>query len=169
MRTIERSVLLVFFVVCALAVCAQDRKPGLYELTMVTTTVSPSANTYPPRTMQVCLTQDMIDKYGAIVPENLTRACQFANIVKKAGGMTADLVCSGFIMGKGTIVVNWSDSEHSKGNLHFSGTIRPGDNEVKIEWNAATNSAYKGPDCGALATPPPAPPPTAPPVAPKPE
>jgi hypothetical protein len=150
MRTIERSVLLASLFAFALSASPQDRKPGLYELTLTTTTVSPSATTYPPRTSQVCLTQQLIDKYGAIVPENLTRACQLANVVKKPGGMTADLVCSGFIMGKGTLEVNWSDSEHAKGNLHFSGTIHPGDNEIKIEWSAATSSVYKGPDCGAL-------------------
>lgn len=168
MRTIERSVLFVFFFSSTLAVCAQDRKPGLYEMTMVTTTVLPSANTYPPRTMQYCLSQEMIDKYGAMVPETPTRACQLANVVKKPGGMTAELVCSGFIMGKGTLEVNWSDSEHAKGNLHFSGTIRPGDNQVKVEWSAVTSSVYKGPDCGAVKTPspPPAPPPATPPASP---
>jgi len=143
--------------------CAQDRKPGLYELTLVTTTVSPSAATYPPHTRQVCLTQDMIDKYGAMVPENLTHVCQLANVVKKAGGMTAEMVCSGPIVGKGTLEVNWSDSEHAKGNLHFSGTIRPGDNEIKIEWNAVTTSVYKGSDCGTL-KPSPAPAPIPPPA-----
>ena len=168
MRTIERSVLFACLFASSLTASPQDRKPGLYEMTMVTTTISPSANTYPPRTMQYCLSQEMIDKYGAMVPETPTRACQLANVVKKPGGMTADLVCSGFIVGKGTLVVNWSDSEHSKGNLHFSGTIRPGENEVKIEWSAVTSSVYKGPDCGAVKTPsmPPAPPPTAPPISP---
>jgi hypothetical protein len=156
-------VLLACFLTSSLTASPQDRKPGLYELTVTTTTVSPSANTYPPRTMQVCFSQEMIDKYGAIVPDTPTRACQFVNVVKKPGGMTADLACSGYITGKGTLEVNWSDSEHAKGNLHFSGTIRPGDNEIKIEWSAATNSVYKGPDCGTVkppAMPPPVPPPT---------
>jgi hypothetical protein len=150
MRTIERSVLFAILLGSSITASPQDRKPGLYEVTLTTTTVSPSANAYPPRTMQVCLTQEMIDKYGAIVPDNLTRACQLENVVKKPGGTTADLTCSGFIMGKGTLVVSWSDSEHTKGNIHFSGTIRPGDNEIKIEWNAATSSVYKGSDCGTL-------------------
>jgi hypothetical protein len=168
MRTIERSVLLVSLLASALAASPQDRKAGLYELTMVTTTISPSATTYPPRTMQACLTQEMIDKYGTIVPETPTRACQFVNIVKKTGGMTADFACSGPINGSGKLEVNWSDSEHAKGNLHFSGTIRPGDNEIKIEWSAATSSVYKGPDCGSTKPAPP-PPPSAPPTAPQPQ
>lgn len=153
---------------CILGIClftatfaarAQDRKPGLYEVTLTTTTVAPTPSARPPRTWQACLTQDMIDKYGAIVPDRLTQACQLANIDKKSGGMKADLVCSRSIVGKGTLDVTWSDSEHSKGNLHFSGTIHPGDNEIKIEWTAITTSVYKGPDCGAIkpATPAPAP------------
>jgi hypothetical protein len=146
---------LIFFAVAAIAP-AQDRKPGLYELTLVTTTVSPTASAYPPRTSPVCLTQEMIDKYGAIVPERLTHLCQLVNIVKKPGGMTADMVCSGGMTGKGTIEVAWSDSEHAKGTLHFSGIMHPADADIKIEWSATTNSVYKGSDCGTLkpATPP---------------
>jgi hypothetical protein len=102
----------------------------------------------------------MIDKYGAIVPENLTHTCQLVNVVKKHGGMTADMVCSGGMTGKGTLEVNWTDSEHSRGILHFAGTIHPRDADIKLEWSAETRSAYKGPDCSAVnpATPPPAPP-----------
>jgi hypothetical protein len=92
----------------------------------------------------------MIDKYGAIVPERLTNACELVNVVKSPGGMTAEMVCSGPINGKGTLAVTWSDSEHSKGNLHFSGTIHPGDTDIKLEWTATTTAVYKGPDCSAL-------------------
>jgi hypothetical protein len=133
-----------------LAARAQDRKPGLYDVTVVTTTVSPSPSVRPPRTWQVCLTQEMIDKYGAIVPDILNRVCQLANVVKKPGGMTADIVCSGSMTGKGTLQVTWTDSERTKGEIHFSGTMRPGDAPIKIEWSATTTSVYKGPDCGEL-------------------
>jgi hypothetical protein len=150
MHAIKYSLLFGCFIAPTLVATAQDRKPGLYEVTLVTTTVSPTPEVHPPRTWQACLTQEMIDKYGAIVPENLSNVCQLVNVVKKPGGMTADIVCSAAIKGKGTLEVVWSDSEHSKGNLHFSGTIHPGDNDIKIEWNAVTSSVYKGPDCGAL-------------------
>lgn len=150
MHAIKYSLLFGCFIVPTLAATAQDRKPGLYEVTLATTTVSPTPEVHPPRTWQACLTQEMIDKYGAIVPENLSNVCQLVNVVKKPGGMTADIVCSAAIKGKGALEVVWSDSEHSKGNLHFSGTIHPGDNDIKIEWNAVTSSVYKGPDCGTL-------------------
>jgi hypothetical protein len=149
-----RALNLCFLLVCQVTVTigggAQERKSGLYELTLTTTTVSPSPSTYPPRVSQVCLTQEMIDKYGAIVPDDVTKVCKLDNVVKKAGGMKSDFICSGSLVGKGTLEVNWSDSEHAKGVLHFSGTMRPGDKEIKIEWSAVTNSAYRGPDCGEL-------------------
>lgn len=150
MRKLKNCMTLGCLLLATTSAKPQNRKPGLYDLTITTTTVSPSPNSYPPRTIQACLTQDMIDKYGAIVPQNLANLCQLTNIVKKPGGMTADMVCSGRMTGKGTIAVNWTDGEHSKGNLHFSGSIRPGDQEIKIEWTAVTVSAYRGPDCGDL-------------------
>jgi hypothetical protein len=134
----------------SLAAGAQDRKPGVYALTVTTTMVSPKASTYPPRTWQVCLTQEMIDKYGAIVPDNLSSVCQLANVIKKPGGMAADIVCSGPMTGKGSMKVTWNDSEHAKGDLQFSGTMHPGDKEIKIEWTATTTSVYQGPDCSSL-------------------
>ena len=151
MRAIKKNSLIFGWLIAAtLSVTAQDRKPGLYEVTLVTTTVSPTPQVHPPRTWQACLTQPMIDKYGAIVPDNLSRVCQLVNVVKKSGGMTADIACSGPVIGKGTLNVTWSDSEHSKGDIHFSGTIHPGDNDIKIEWSSTTTSVYKGPDCGTL-------------------
>jgi Protein of unknown function (DUF3617) len=132
---------------------AQERKPGLYELTITTTTVLPAASTYPARTFQACLTQEMIDQYGAIFPDRLTRVCQLANVVKKAGGMTADMVCTGPLTGKGTLAVSWNDAEHTTGNLHFSGTMFPGEKEIKVEWSAVTKSVFKSPDCGDILPP----------------
>jgi hypothetical protein len=131
----------------------QDQKPGVYEVTLVTTTVSPTPETHPPRTWQACLTPEMIEKYGAIVPNYLSNVCQLVNVAKKPGGMTADIACYGRFTGKGTLEVNWSDSEHSKGNLHFSGTMHPGDSDIKVEWSATTSSVYKGPDCSVLNPP----------------
>jgi hypothetical protein len=159
----NRCILSVCLLTAALHASAQDRKPGLYELTLTTTTVSPTPSKYPPRTSNICLTQEMIDKYGAIVPDNLTRICQLVNVVKKPGGMTADMVCSRGLVGKGTLEVNWSDSEHAKGLLKFSGTMHPGDTDIKIEWSATTSSVYKGPDCGDV-KPVPSPPPAAAPA-----
>ena len=85
-----------------------------------------------------------------MIPDRLTNICQVANVVKKPGGVNADLVCSGPITGKGTLEVIWTDSEHTTGTIHFSGSIQPGETPIKIEWAAVTKSTYKGPDCGAV-------------------
>lgn len=156
------------FLLAALSMDGQTQKPGLYDVTITTTTVfpsrkaSPSGTVHPPRNIQSCLTQDMIDQYGAIVPQYLANTCQLTNVVKKPGKMTADMVCSGRMTGKGTLEIGWNDSEHAKGLLHFSGSMRPGENEIKIEWSAATTSVYKGPDCGELKPTAPSLPPQAP-------
>lgn len=134
----------------------QTQKPGLYDVTITTTTISPSRKTapsgtiHPPRNIQSCLTQDMIDQYGAIVPQYLANTCQLTNVIKKPGRMTADMVCAGRMTGKGTLDIGWNDSERAKGVLHFRGTMRPGQKEIKIEWSAVTTSVYKGPECGEL-------------------
>ena len=129
---------------------SQEPKPGVYEVTLVTTTVSPSAAVHPPRVFQACLTPEMIDKYGAIVPEQLSNVCQLANVVKNSGAMSAEMVCSGPITGKGNVAINWSDSEHAKGNIRFNATIHPGQNDIKLEWSATTTYVYKAPDCSVL-------------------
>jgi hypothetical protein len=168
MRHMHVCITLGYFLLTAPIAKGQTQKPGLYDMTITTTTVfpsrkaSPSGKLHPPRNIQACLTQDMVDKYGAIVPQYLANTCQLTNVVKKTGGMTADMVCSGRMNGKGTLQIDWADSEHAKGLLHFSGTMRPGDDEIKIEWSAVTTSAYKGPDCGELKPTAPSPPPQAP-------
>ncbi len=139
---------LVSLTTLSLAARAQQRKPGLYELTVTTTSLSPNPTTMPPHVSQVCLTPEMLDKYGAIVPQ--TRGCQVVNVVKKPSGMTADMVCSGAMSGKGALEATWVDIEHGKGSVRFSGTMQTRSSTIKIEWNSASSSVYKGPDCGSI-------------------
>jgi hypothetical protein len=146
---------------CALAAAvvawAQTRKAGLWEMT---TTMTLQQSPFPPgmaipansplnpapRTTQVCLTQAMIDKYGAPVPPR--NDCRLANVQKGELGMTADLVCSGRMTGKGELTSSWPDPEHAKGSVHFIGTVQAGPNPRPIEWTQQSSSVFKGPDCG---------------------
>jgi len=162
MRRVGRSIALSCVILPTLVAGAQQRKPGLYDLTITTTTVSPSARVYPARTRQVCLTQESINRYGTFDPEIFSNLCRLTNVVTKPNGMSADIVCSSGLNGQGTLKDEWSDSEHSKGTIHFSGTVHPGQTDIKIEWTADTTATYKGPDCGQLAKP------TVPPAAPPP-
>lgn len=152
MSTIRFSIILVcgFFGMLIL-VLAQNRKAGLWELTTTQTwQQSPFPGGAAPgggtTTTKVCLTQEQIDKYGAIVPQ--TRGCQITNIVKKGNGMTADMVCTGSMSGKGTLESTSTDGEHAKGKVHFIGSIQAGPNTKPIEWTTASSSVFKSPDCG---------------------
>jgi hypothetical protein len=143
----------------ALAAGAQaNRKPGLWEITTDMTwqqSPMPAGMTMPgggPHTQQVCLTQAMIDKYGAPMPQN--RDCQVSNVVMKAAGMTADWVCSGRMVGKGTLESSWAVPDHAKGKVHFVGTIPMGANSRTIEYTIDSSSVFKGSDCGSVKPPP---------------
>jgi hypothetical protein len=101
-----------------------------------------------PHTAQVCLTQAMIDKYGAPVSQN--RDCQITNVVMKPTGMTAEMVCTGKMSGHGEMESSWTDGNVAQGKVHFVGTMGAGPNSVPVEWTVASTSVYKGPDCGSV-------------------
>jgi hypothetical protein len=101
-------------------------------------------------TVQVCVTQEQLDKYNAIVPgqQGPQHNCQVTNVVKTANGMTADMVCTGNMSGKGSMQSSWSDTEHASGSVHFIGTMQMGQNSRPVEWTSKTNSIFKSSDCG---------------------
>ena len=136
------------------------RKPGLWEMT---TTMNwqksplPPGVTLPPgmaspfsamtHTSQVCLTQAMIDKYGA--PMAQTKGdCQINNVVLKPNGMTANMVCNGQITGTGTIESTFTGPDQAKGKVHFIGSLRMGPNTKPVEWTVQSSSVFKSADCG---------------------
>lgn len=140
---------------------AQTRKAGLWEVTSnMTWQQSPfPAGMGPgggspafgggPHTTQICVTQEQIDKYGTVPPQ--TRGdCQVTNIVKKANGMSADMVCTGHMGGKGTLEASWTDDSHSTSKMHFTGTMQMGPNSTPVEWTVESSSVFKGPDCGSV-------------------
>src|ERR1035437_8114372 len=117
------------------------RRPGLWEMTTNMTwqkSPMPPGMTMPAgmkspfsgttATTQVCLTQAMIDKYGAPMSQN--RDCQITNIVLRSTSMTADMVCSGKMNGKGTMESSWADGIHAKGKVHFAGMMQAGPNPM---------------------------------------
>lgn len=153
---------------CGLMARAQDgRKPGLWEITTTMTwqqTPFPAGMQMPPqaaaafggapRTVQYCLTQQMIDKFGAPMPQQSPRqSCQVANLQKTANSMTADWICTGAMSGKGSMESHWSNGT-ATGKMHFVGTMQMGPNPTPVEWTTESNSVYKGPDCGSVQPPP---------------
>ena len=134
-----------------------NRKAGLWESTTQMTWVQAPMPGMPPampaRTTQVCVTQEMIDKYGGPIPE--TRgSCQVSNVAMKPNQMTADLVCTGQMNGKATIVSTWEDGEHAVTNVHFTGEMAMGPTTKPVEWTQKSTSVFKGADCGSVKPPP---------------
>jgi hypothetical protein len=138
---------------------AQTRKPGLWELTTTTTWQrSPFPASGPPasgatHTTPVCLTQQQIDKYGAILPESRNN-CQVIHLVKKSTSMTADMVCTGRMSGKVSLEALFTDSEHATGKVHFVGSMQIGPDNKPMEWTSSSVSTFKGSDCGSVQPPP---------------
>jgi hypothetical protein len=147
----------------ALTASAQmNRKPGLWEMTSTMTwqqSPLPPGMTMPAganspfgggaHTSQVCVTQAMIDKYGAPVPQS-RGGCQVSNVQLKPGSMSADWICTGMMAGKGTIESSWTDSDHATSKVHFSGSMQMGPNATPVEYTIVAASAYKGADCGSV-------------------
>ncbi len=157
-RTWLRITLSCTLLATAVYVWAQTRKPGLWDVTTTTTwqqSPMPAGMTMPAgakspfgggtTTTQVCLTQVQIDKYGAITPQ--TRGCQITNVAIKSNSMTADMVCTGTMSGKGTMESSWTDDEHATGKVHFLGSMQMGPNSKPVEWTSNSTSVFKSADC----------------------
>ncbi len=137
------------------------RKPGLWDMTSTMTwqkTPMPPGVTMPPgagnpfapttHTTQVCLTQEMIDKYGApvVTPQ---QGCTISNVALKSDSMTAEMTCTGRMNAHATIESSWAgDTAH--GTMHFTGTSQMGANAIPIEFTIESTSSYKGADCGSV-------------------
>jgi len=164
MRKTPVMIALICFVVLAASACAQStRKAGLWEMTSTMTwqkSPMPPGMSMPAggnspfgggaHTTQVCVTQEMIDKYGTPPPQSRNNQCQMSNVVKKANGMTADWVCSGMMSGKGSLEASWTDADHSTSKVHFLGSMQMGPNATPVEYTIESTSVFKGADCGSV-------------------
>jgi len=144
-----------------LLMAQQNRKPGLYETTSnMTWQQSPFPAGMPmpanspfgggPHTTQVCVTQEMIDRYGGPMPQS-RGDCQAKNMVKTANGMSADWVCTGHMSGTGKLEAHWTDNGESHSKVHFTGSLAMGQRgDTPVEWTIESTSVYKGADCGGV-------------------
>jgi hypothetical protein len=132
-----------------------SRRAGLWETT--TTMTWQKAPEVPgeqveklrggTHTSQVCLTQAMIDDYGALLPQP-RGSCAIQNRAITAGKITGDYVCTGMMVGKGRLESSWTDDEHVTGKVHFVGTFQVGSEQQPIEWTTETTSTFKSSSCG---------------------
>jgi hypothetical protein len=142
-----------------LAAYAQSsRKPGLYE---VTSTLSFGGASLPPgmpsgagnpmaapRTTQVCVTQEMIDKYGGPNPSPQRGDCQLTDVSMSPNGMKAKISCTGQTTAAGTVESTWTAEGTGKTTVHITGAMGPSARPMDITMQA--NSVYKGADCGDI-------------------
>src|SRR5436305_9059636 len=104
------------------------RQPGLWEIR--TTTTWQEEPQIPgdqgdklrggTHTTQVCLTPEMINDYGVLLPHS-SGQCSIQNRASTANKITGDYVCNGMMTGKGALESTWTDPEHAVGKLHFLG------------------------------------------------
>ncbi len=140
----------------AVPLCAQAPKAGLWDVTSTQTwqqSPFPQGMTPPgsdSHSKPVCVTQQQIDKYNGIVPQQQSHGCQITNVSKKSDGMTAEIDCSGMMTGKGTVEAIWSDSEHTRTKVHFVGTMHMGPNSKPVEWTNESAGVFKSSDCGSV-------------------
>ena len=105
----------------------------------------------PPQTHheKVCLTQQMIDDYGFLLPHSHGQ-CSMENKHAEPGRITADYVCTGTMAGRGQLTSSWSDPEHVSGTLHFTGSMVVGSDSQPIEWTTESSAEFKDAQCGAI-------------------
>jgi len=136
---------------------ATNRKPGLWEITTNTTWQKapevPGGDAEKLRggahTTEVCLTQEMIDDYGALLPQGRGQ-CSIQNRISTESKTTGDYVCIGMMDGKGQLESVWADPEHVNGKVHFVGTFQVGAMRQPIEWTTESKSQFKSSSCGAV-------------------
>ena len=125
---------------------AQSRNPGLWTMTITLNSAPSTAGTSGrPSTYSadVCLTQALIDKYGAPLP-HISGDCRITRLDKKANSVSAEMVCSGAITGKATMQSSWT-ADRATGSVHFVGTA-----PKPMEWTSNSTSVFKSADCGSV-------------------
>jgi len=149
MRGCRFSIILAWcLVVLAPLASAQSRKPGLWTIT-TTVNYPPSGDgaaghptTAGPTNTNMCLTQALLDKYGAPLPQ--IQDCKITSFNKKANSVNAEMVCSGVTMAKVTMESTWT-ADHATGSVHVVTTA-----PRAMEWTSNSTSVFKSADCGSV-------------------
>lgn len=105
-----------------------------------------------PMTTQVCVTQEMIDKFGGptATPPSRNSDCKMTNISIKANSMTATMVCTGNLNATGDVESTWTDAATTHTKVHITGTMQMGQNSRPVDMTMQSTSIYKGADCGSV-------------------
>jgi hypothetical protein len=135
-------------VALAAQVKAQNRKPGLWEVTSsMSMSGMPNMPAMGSHTTQVCVTQAMIDKYGGPYSNPQQGQCQVTNVALTPSGMTANLTCSGRMNMTGTVQTTFVDASTTKTTVQMTTTMGNGQT---MNMTMESTATYKGSDCGSV-------------------
>ena len=131
---------------------AQSRKPGLWAITTTMNYQAQAATpgrptTLGPYTTPACLTQALIDKYGAPLPQ--IAQCKITSLNKQTNNVKAQLSCTGRMTGTATMESTWTATT-ATGSVHFVGTPPSGSSAKPVEWTSTSTSVFKSADCGSV-------------------
>ena len=130
---------------------AQNRKAGLWSITttMHYESQNPMAgrpSTVGPYTTSACLSQALIDKYGAPLPQ-VGGTCKITSLNKQANSVKAEMACTGRSSGTATMESTWTATT-ATGSVHFTGTPASGSSAKVVKWSSTSTSVFKSKDCG---------------------
>ncbi len=104
---------------------------------------SPSAEGGVPE----CLTQEMIDNYGVILPPSL-KSCELSNVLQTGDTFRADMTCKGGFNGFGSVESTWKDADHVVGKIRFVSKTKETTDARAMAWTEEASAVFKSADCG---------------------
>lgn len=140
----------------------ETRKAGLWLVTSSThiqqpgqapgnlsTPASSNAAAEPAGGAPVCLTREIVDNYGVILPPSL-KDCDLSNVQQTAGSFKADMTCKGTYNGFGSVESTWTDPDHAVGKIRFVSKTRETTNARALTWVQESTAVFKSSDCGLV-------------------
>jgi hypothetical protein len=104
-----------------------------------------------PHTTQVCVTQEMVDKYGGGYSAPPRGDCTMTSHSLTATGMKATISCTGNFTGTGDVETTFLSPDSAETKMHMSGTSQGQNGQSRpVNMDMDIKSVYKGPDCGSV-------------------
>ena len=102
-----------------------------------------------PVGLPACLTSEIIDKFGVILPPSL-RDCELSNLVQAADSFHADMTCKGSYNGVGSVESTWTDEDHVAGKVRFVSRTGEAGKGRQMSWSQESTAVFKSSDCGSV-------------------
>ena len=97
--------------------------------------------------LPVCLTQELIDRYGVILPPS-PKNCELTHVQRTADSFKADMTCKGGYNGFGSVESTWTDPSHVVGRIRFVSKAGPAKDARVLAWTQESTAAFQSFDCG---------------------